>query len=224
MTAKVARAQLLELDASFRNLINQDAWVTVQFNPESLKVSFDNKVSDAGGVADQGGGASKQVVGTGTTKLAVQLWFDVSSDAEAPVDDVRKLTQKVAYFITAQPVPGKPHRPPVVRFLWGSFQFDGIVESIEESLEFFSPEGRPLRASVSLLIIQQGIQFVVVDPVPVDAPTGTRPLTAPPPGTSLQQLVARNGGGDWQAIANANDVDNPRFPAPDRPLDLGRRA
>ena len=40
--------------------------------------------------------------------------------------------------------------PPGVRFLWGSFQFDGMMDSLEETLEFFSPDGRPLRASVSL--------------------------------------------------------------------------
>ena len=75
------------------------------------------------------------------------------------MDDVRKLTQKVAYFITPQ----KRRRirsklvPPGVRFLWGSFQFDGIMESLEESLEFFSPEGKPLRASIDAHLSQQKI-------------------------------------------------------------------
>ena len=48
--------------------------------------------------------------------------------------------------------------PPAVRFLWGSFQFDGLMDSLEESLEFFSNDGRPLRASMSLTLSQQKIQ------------------------------------------------------------------
>ena len=73
-----------------------------------------------------------------------------------PVDDVRKLTQKVVFFITPQPE-GNKFVPPAVRFLWGSFQFDGLMESLEESLEFFSNEGKPLRASMSLNLSQQKI-------------------------------------------------------------------
>jgi len=37
--------------------------------------------------------------------------------------------------------------------------FDGIVESINENLEFFSEHGKPLRASISLSIGSQEIQF-----------------------------------------------------------------
>lgn len=224
--SRVERAQLRELDARFESEINDASWLTVQFNPESLKVSFANQIQQPQGGGDQGGGASQQFVGAGSTKLVVQLWFDVSSDTATSEDDVRKLTRKVAYFITPQEVPGKKNkfRPPILRFVWGSFQFDGIVESMDESLEFFSPEGRPLRASVALNITQQKIQFQLRDLPPTppgqDAP-GVAPLTPAPPGQSLQQLHSGNGGGgDWQSVGNANNVDNPRFPTPGQPLDL----
>jgi hypothetical protein len=52
------------------------------------------------------------------------------------------LTRRIAYFA------GKG--PPPVRFAWGDFRFDGHVEALEETLDFFSPEGRPLRARLSL--------------------------------------------------------------------------
>ena len=230
MTTNVVPAELRELDSSFDKEINESNWVKVQFNPETLKVAFANAIQQVVGGGDQGGGASQQFVGAGSTKLAVQLWFDVSSDATSEENDVRNLTRKVAYFITPQPTAKDPKRflPPIVRFLWGSFQFDGIAESMEESLEFFSPEGRPLRASISLAIAQQRIQFVIRDPLAAAladaAAIGTRPLTQPPPATSVQQLHSQNGGvGDWQPVARANGVDNPRFPSPDRALDLNRR-
>lgn len=224
----IEKAQLRELDASFDREVNNDKWVTVQFNPESLKVAFANQIQQPQGGSDQGGGASQQFVGAGTTKLTVQLWFDVSSDEDTSEQDVRELTKKVAYFIIPQPVQGQNNkfRPPILRFIWGSFQFDGIVESMEESLEFFSPEGRPLRASVAMNVTQQKIQFEIraIPPRNPDgtAPPGTAPLTTPPPNQSVQQAQANGGGGtDWQPTATANNVDNPRFPPAGQPLDLG---
>jgi hypothetical protein len=224
--SKVEKASLRELDAAFANEIHEEAWLTVQFNPESLKVAFANQLQQPAGAGDQGGGASQQFVGAGSTKLSVQLWFDVSSDDASTEDDVRKLTRKVAYFITPQPVDGQPskHRPPIVRFVWGSFQFDGVVESLDESLEFFSPEGRPLRASVSLTITQQKIQFQFSERPPPGAP-GTVPLTPPATNQSVQQLLGKTGGGtNWQPIAAANGIDNPRFPSPAKPLNLRPRS
>jgi hypothetical protein len=41
---------------------------------------------------------------------------------------------------------------------------------------------------------------------------GTTPLVQAPAGVPLQQLVDRVGGGaSWQAIAAANNIENPRI-------------
>ena len=45
--------------------------------------------------------------------------------------------------------------PPVVRFEWGTFLFSGLIESYRETLDFFSSEGVPLRAQVSLSMTHQ---------------------------------------------------------------------
>jgi len=74
------------------------------------------------------------------TRLAFELWFDVAGAGSD--DDVRKLTARVAYFAKA----------PATRFQWGTFRFDGHVEALEESLELFSADGRPLRAWVDLTL------------------------------------------------------------------------
>jgi hypothetical protein len=39
-----------------------------------------------------------------------------------------------------------------VRFAWGTFRFDGHIEALEETLDFFSPDGRALRARLSLTL------------------------------------------------------------------------
>lgn len=224
-SVKLEKAELRQLDAEFKNEIKPEKTCKVQFNPESLKVAFANQIQTPQGAGDQAGTPARQFVGAGTTKLTLQLWFDVTQpmpEGEQAVNDVRKLTQKVAYFIT--PVQeGKQFVPPAVRFVWGSFQFDGLMESLEESLEFFSPEGRPLRASMVLNLSQQKItEFTIKDVAAANVPTpGTRPLTPAPANESLQSMADKQGkGGDWQSIAAANNIENPRLLAPGQLIDL----
>lgn len=192
--------------------------VPVQFNPETLKVAYSNRSS--GG--DQRGGSAIQFVGRGTTKLSFEMWFDVTApEPDAPTEtDVRKMTEKVVKFIQPRPTnESDKFVPPGVRFLWGTFLFDGIVDSIDESLEFFSPEGKPLRASISVDISQQEIQFQFGNqgaPGLGGAPSpGTEPLSEARQDESLQSSLGRSGRQDeWQSVAGANDIDNPRNMAP----------
>jgi hypothetical protein len=240
----LAKAEIRQLDANFNNEINPDKTTKVQFNPDSLKVSFANQIAQPSGSGDQNGPQARQFVGAGTTKLSVTLYFDVT--AELPVDlpqanDVRKLTERVAYFITPTTEgSGRSTKyiPPSVRFIWGSFAFDGIMESMEESLEIFSAEGRPLRASVAIALTQQKItefKFAqgAVDPPGVTrrggAAPGTAPMTEAPAGSNLQNMAANQPGGTgggqglnggWQAIASANGIENPRLLDPGQLIDL----
>lgn len=215
-SVKLAKAELRQLDAEYKNEINSEKNVKVQFNPETLKVSFANQIQTPEGAGDQKGTPTQQFVGAGTTKLVLQLWFDVNAPQEGEtVNDVRKMTEKISYFITPTPDPKdkKKFLPPAVRFIWGSFQFDGLMESLEESLEFFSSEGIPLRASMSMNLTQQKIDQYKF---PKDAPSrmplpGTRPLTPAPSGSTVQGLAGSQGKSDgWQSIAAANGIENPR--------------
>jgi hypothetical protein len=239
--AELAKAELRELDADFKNEINREKWTVVQFNPETLKVAFANQIATPSGAGDQSGTPARQFVGAGTTKLTVQLWFDASAplpvgalpDGSASTDDVRKLTQRVAYFITPILNKATPPQfvPPAVRFLWGSFQFDGILESLEESLEFFSRQGRPLRASMTLNISQQKItEFAFRDAglglgIGGSAATpGTHPLTQAPAGATMQGLAGSQGrGAEWKTIAAANNIENPRLLTPGQLIDFNIR-
>lgn len=227
---KLEKAELRELDAEFKNEINTDKKCQVQFNPETLKVSFANQVATPSGAGDQQGTPARQFVGAGTTKLSLQLWFDISAPMppkQKKEQDVRKLTAKVAYFITPKPE-GDKFVPPAVRFIWGSFQFDGIMESMEESLEFFSSDGRPLRASVSINLTQQKITEFTFRATAGPGATqskGTRPLTPAPKGKSVQSMADSQGkGADWQAIASLNGIENPRLLQPGQLLDMNASA
>src|SRR6266702_4687760 len=78
-SVRLAKAELRQLDADFRNEINRENWTVVQFNPETLKVSFANQIATPSGAGDQSGTPARQFVGAGTTKLSLQLWFDVNA-------------------------------------------------------------------------------------------------------------------------------------------------
>ncbi|UZH44151.1 LysM peptidoglycan-binding domain-containing protein [Roseateles amylovorans] len=227
MTA-LTRAKLIELDAGFKKEKPGGVRVEVQFNPETLKLTFANEIKQPEGGDQQAGNNGRQFVGAGTTKLALQLWFDVTAMEKNAVDDVRRLTTKVIHFMTPQNADEDPNKkvPPGVRFQWGTFLFDGMVESLEESLEFFSPDGKPLRASISLTLSQQKIleaQFKGAGRVPVrpgHAPPGHAPLKAALQGDSLQAIAGRLSKGDWQGIAAANGIEDPLRMAPGQLVNL----
>lgn len=214
--------------------------IEVQFNPETLKVSYSNQISqpkDSSEGKDRKTAAvlaGTQFVGKGSTKLAVQLLFDVTGElSQANRDlakgDVRKLTKKVIDLITPQSGESSEESlkiPPKVRFAWGSFRFEGILDSLEESLEFFSPQGQPLRASMSLSMVQQEIkplEGLSKNQGSAASTPGTRPRTAAPAGSTVQGLAEGAGIANWQGVAQANNIENPRQLTPGTLLDLGLR-
>lgn len=227
-------ALLYELDDRMDKAKPNGKAATVQFNPETLKVSYANQIVDApGGTGSQKDGtASRQFVGAGSTKLALQLWFDINAPMpgeQPPVDDVRRLTQKVTALMTPSPTVKDKTKftPPMVRFEWGSFRFDGIIDSLEESLEYFSDAGVPLRASMSLAMSQQKILFVALEGSGAGrqrGSPGTAPVATATQGSSVQGLADAAGqGGQWQNIAAAAGIENPRRLAPGQLIDLSAR-
>ena len=125
---RVQKAELRELDERLLKEVNKDRWVEVQVNPRDLRRSHLNPAGEA--------------------RLALELWFDVAGK-----DDVRRLSERVAYFATPRPADGRTAGTPPVRFVWGEFRFDGRIEALEETLDFFSPDGRPQRARLVLSLL-----------------------------------------------------------------------
>jgi Contractile injection system tube protein len=219
----LAKATLTELDQKFETEKPSGQKVEVQFNPETLKVTFANAIVQPQGGDQAAGNSGRQFVGAGTTKLALQLWFDVTAMEKDPVDDVRRVTQKVVYFMTPQKSDADPKKlsPPGVQFQWGSFLFKGTVEALEETLEYFSPDGKPLRASINLTLSQQKIleaEFKGDGKVPTKP--GQAPLKAAKQGDSLQNMAAKSGKDDWQSIAAGNGIEDPLRMAPGALVDL----
>jgi hypothetical protein len=240
---QIAKATLTEImkDENQSVTMGEHA-LTVQFNPQTLKVTYSNRTS--GGAEGKAPGA--QGFGRNSTRLSMELWFDVTAepginggmDLGGPAsniggtpNDVRGLTGALSYFMRLKSQPPKNDTPtppvqPQVRFQWGTFLFDGLMESMDETLEYFSADGRPLRASVSLGLSKDEID---VTPVPTGGiglglSLGAKPLFQASAGVSLQQAAARAGLADWKGIARGNGIENPRLLAPGALLDLSVRA
>ncbi|WP_085314794.1 CIS tube protein [Derxia lacustris] len=243
----IVRAELIELKDDLSDVLPGGKRVPVQFNPETLKLAYANQTKEGNNASSKPAGnqsqgtPARQFVGAGSTKLSVQLTFDVSAATDAAflvsdggrndgaaqsgkaslfqVDDVRRVTAEVLHFMKPKP-PGKGAKdasqqvPPGVRFIWGRFLFDGIVESIEETVDFFSADGKALRATVALNLVQQTIlvpAFSGDGRVTHDRKnTGSNPLALARGGQSLQQMtdgqpgMAPGGGSGFGAGLSAS--------------------
>jgi len=217
------------------DVTSEGAEFEVQFNPETLTVAFSNQV--AGG--DQAGGSAIQFNSKGTTKLTFDLVFDVTDpkigqrfngdNKPESRSDVRKISQLVADFMqTERTGSGRNTRfvPPGVRFSWGTFRFDGVVNSLNEKLDFFSEEGVPLRSTMGVSITKQDVDVNFNAPA-ADAQgnpnAGTAETATPADKKSMGDLMGNNPE-QWQGDALANGIENPRDLPVGSPLSLGSDA
>jgi hypothetical protein len=125
--------------------------IYVQFNPTSLRIQRNNDTSGGATTRAQ----RRQQPNEGHATLTMDLEFDTAEGGpRGEPQDVRELTGRIRQFV--EPPPGKPKEStPRLRFEWGAFHFDGIVTSLTEEIDYFSAEGMPLRAKVSLSITGQ---------------------------------------------------------------------
>jgi hypothetical protein len=242
--AGLKHATFSTLTEDWKNVDPGKPSIQVQFNPETLKVSYSNALVEPASGGSKKGPSSRQFLGAGTTKLSLTLWFDVTAPPYAgQVTDVRALTAQISYFVT--PTPSTlanaqdytQFHPSPARFQWGTFIFDGLMDSLEESIEFFGPDGSALRSSLAVSMSRQkttpvsnttasGAPSGGGGPVtgPGGQPPGTAPLTSAPAGASLQQLADQQGvGSNWQSIAAANGIENPRQLSAGSLIDLSAR-
>jgi hypothetical protein len=183
----------------------------VHFNPNSLQVTISNTLEEKG--KDR-----KQYVTKTAAKLTMDLVFDTTHDGS----DVRTHTQKISKLMGP---PGESKNktrkqakfiPPVVAFEWGTYKFQGILESYKETLEFFAPNGTPLRAAVNLTMSSQDKLFEPIEANSFDTrgALALEPVVLPAGPGGAADLA--NEGGDPEAareLGELNDQESLRFPS-----------
>jgi hypothetical protein len=212
---KLQKAQLIPLDPVNHRALTEKA-ITVHFNPESLKLSYTvTTKADTG--SKNSSESSAQQASSSSSQLAVDLVFDTTDLFEAQQDgaDVRtQITSKIVAAFVAPPAPdgaasGKPIPANPCLFLWGTFQFTGVVKSYNETLEFFSASGVPLRAAVSITLDENRYK---ITNIPQRTPGQAQPL---PQGSQIGPALSAAGMDptDWRGTALANGMETPRFSA-----------
>jgi hypothetical protein len=200
------------LDRPVDELIKGQRSVEVQFNPTSLKVSLSNSLKEN---ESSGNTRAAQYVDKSSSSLTVELTFD-TSDFPPKEADVRLKTRKIADTFMAPGKEKKGTKPPPPKrclFQWGSFAFVGIMESFDETLDFFSPEGIPLRATVALKLSESRFQFRSKEAK--TAARNTPKLSSPAPDAPVSQVAGESGQNesDWRDTALFNGVESPRLPS-----------
>lgn len=150
---KAVLQRLEDIPKSIKRMQGEQYRVDAQFNPQTLTVTYHttgNNGSDL--VTDQSKktGAPKQQTGN-TTDISFDLLFDTT---ETNID-VRLTTIKLAAMIRPSLLNGDPAPiTPRVLFGWGTFIFCGQIQSMTETLDFFSEDGVPLRSTVKLTMTE----------------------------------------------------------------------
>lgn len=189
-----------------------DERVTVHFNPVSLQVEITNSTSPQSGT-----GSTSQTATQTSAKLGLELLFDTTDTGE----DVRTVTRRLRAAVRDPDASGRQragapaYTPPALRFEWGTFVFTGIADGFRETLDFFSPEGVPLRAQVSITLKEQPATFSALERASDRAgDTHQRSRAFELPGGQGGASGLAAAGGDLRAaraIASANGETSLRF-------------
>lgn len=206
------RLEITPFDKTGR--LRDDQRFAVLFNPASYSVAKSVAWSAA---SDQSLNAPTLSFGGGQSRvLTLELFYDVTEPARLEgaarfADDVRTETGRMVALTRIDP---DLQCPPTVEVSWGGagprksdFPFHGVVSSLTQNFTLFSPEGKPLRATLSVAFTE----FLVkeLDLKDTDPELTTRVARS---GDRLDTLAAEHyrDPAAWRLIAEANGIDDPR--------------
>jgi len=195
----------------------------VQYNPTEF--SLDKSVQIAEIAIPGIDSPLLQFVRGQAEKLTVELFFDTTDEGTgAGARSVTRLTDPVYSLTKIEP---SGHAPPIVTFAWNAAfpgadlppgagnqrrnAFRGVVDNCRQKFTYFSPEGVPLRATLSLTLREYKALDEQLSQLNLSSPDRTHShLTRD--GESLALIAARyyTRPGEWRAIANGNEIDDPR--------------
>jgi nucleoid-associated protein YgaU len=212
---KLERAKIYVLDGDGTSGKKVDeAGIDVCFNPKEYSleksVSWDTEkhFSDA---------PQPEFTKPSPMTLSLTLQFDTYEDRVSVREKYVKHLEKLAMMrgtvkkeTSPTPTEKKKFTPPVVLFVWGRFNFKGVLESISQKYTMFLADGTPVRAEVALKL--RNVLEAAQDKDPVNSAGGqaSRSYTVKD-GDRLDGIAATELGDSsrWTEIAMENDIDDP---------------
>ncbi|CAG7638807.1 hypothetical protein PAESOLCIP111_03979 [Paenibacillus solanacearum] len=145
-----------------------------------------------------------QFVSGEATTLSMELFFDTYEVQR----DVRSHTSLITGLLE---VDKDLHAPPQCKFVWGTLQFKGIVESVSQRYTMFLESGIPVRATLNVTF--KAVQSIKEQftHIPRQSADRTKQRTVKQ-GEQLWQIAAEEyeDPGLWREIARANAGLNPK--------------
>ena len=192
-----------------------DPVIPLRFNPTEYQLQKANNFAEIGipGLETP----PIQFVRGASEKLTTEVLVDTSDT----LDDVR-----IAYVNKLRglmDINRELHAPPIVRFIWDTQVFLGVLESVNVTYVLFTPEGVPLRARLSLSMKEYRPVEIQIKENPTASPDFDKTYVVRRGDTlsGIAFAVYRDSSA-WRAIAAANGIRDPRTLAPGRALQLPR--
>ncbi|NUM74041.1 LysM peptidoglycan-binding domain-containing protein [candidate division KSB1 bacterium] len=198
----------MALEKAFIQPLNEKGWpkgvpIPVMFNPEqyTIEKSVNYQRTNLPGLQTP---ATQFVYGNAQT-LKLDLFFDTYESGL----DVRVHTRLLTGLLD---IDREIHAPPVVTFVWGKLKFKAVIDSISQNFTMFLDSGIPVRAKLGVSFTEYRTISEQLTGTPKNSPDRTKFYVL----TEADKLwsLADKFYGDarlWRAIAEANNVDNPRL-------------
>jgi nucleoid-associated protein YgaU len=201
--------------------------IPLHFNPSELKVSKENTFAE---IPIPGlNSPPLQFIRGGAQVLSTDVLVDTS-------DELKSVRDKyVTAFENAMLKDTKLHAPPVLKFVWGTFSFRGVLQSLDITYLLFHIDGAPLRAKLALKLKEyrppaNGGSTSPLESKPNPYEEGTSPdveksyvVRSGETLSSIAGAVYRNPT-LWREVAVANGITDPRAVPPGTVLTVPRLA
>ena len=192
-----------------------DRLVPVRFNPTEYQLQKQNSFAEIGipGLESP----PIQFIRGGSEKLTTELLVDTSDT----LDDVRdRYVKKLRALMDLN---AELHAPPIVRLVWDTQLFRGVLESLGVTYTLFRPDGVPLRAKLAVSLKEYRPADVQKRQNPTSSPDFEKSYVAQR-GDTLSGIAykAYRDPARWREIADANGIRDPRRLPAGRNLTLPR--
>jgi hypothetical protein len=205
---------MAELEKAYLTFENEPKTKSIKclFNPETITVTASNNWT-----GDPVSGQPTPVLtfeGQQPGTMSFVLVFDTTDDG----DPVTKYTSELLKKMEIDPdLPGSDEevnncRPPYTEFHWGTLKsFKAVITKADITFDYFSSEGVPLRARVTLTMMQYQPDDAFLQQNPTSGTPLPHRVHRIQRGETLDRISARYYGDAtrWRALAGANGIEDP---------------
>jgi len=159
-----------------------------------------------------------------TETLSLDLFFDSTEDGMD--DNAKSVTERTDLFYQLVKIDGETHAPPVCFFSWGAdfpgnrsysslgsqqrHGFKCVVESVRQRFTLFSPQGVPLRATLTVSLKEYKTLAEQLGGIKPSSPDRTHAHVVQL-GETISQISNQvyDDPAQWRAIADQNSILDP---------------